>query len=199
MRISYLIGALLLAPLSSSINAKDTAPAPDCEMHVWTTNIIKNDVSTLLFGGDQLEKKRLERGDTTVTQTLFTPELQLEALKESTIGQRLRIPPARFILESDPKTQRAFAKSPIADGEGCRYGFTFQVIQFQNSTVYGKRLELFYNITDRTKGAKPKNMHWYNGESLKGFDPQADDEAISAALKDGLRRVIDDIVRKKLP
>ncbi|NIJ18972.1 hypothetical protein FHS95_000641 [Sphingomonas naasensis] len=190
---------MVLASLAGDAGAQDAVPVAGCEMHVWPTDVIKNDVSMVLFGGDELEKKKLKRGDSTVTQTLLTPELQLQALRESSIGERLNIAADRFILEPDPQTQRAFTKSPVTAGEGCRYGFTFQMIQFENSTLYGKELTLFYNITDRTRGAKPRNMHWYNSEKIKAFDPQADDEAASAVLKDGLRRVIDDVVRKKLP
>jgi len=178
---------------------------PGCEMHVWASPYIDNDITGIFPGGALAAaetagyKEKLKRGNSTVTQTLLTPDLLMAALKESDIGARLGIAPDKFILEPDPGTQRAFVKSPASDAEGCRYGFTFQIIKFQKSTVYGKRLVLFYNITDRTKRPKPRNMHWYNSEDLKGFDPTASNEVISVVLKDGLRRVINDIVAKKLP
>jgi hypothetical protein len=144
-------------------------------------------------------REAMKRGKTNVLKLVVTPELLLEALKESQIGPRLGIAPDRFILEPDPETQRAFRKSPTSPAEGCRYGFTFQIVQFQKSTVYGRRLVLYYNITDRTTSPKPRNMHWYNSEKLSAFDPKADDRQIAAVLRDGVRRVIDDIVAKRFP
>jgi hypothetical protein len=204
MRFLHLLGTMLLFASSAPAAAQE-APKQDCTLHVWTTNSIKNDISGLfpLSLSDHVEtrpyREKLDRGKTTVTQTLLTPELQLEALKSSSIGSRLGITPDRFIVEPDPDTQRSFTKSQVSPNEACRYGFVFQGIEFQKSVVYGKRILLAYKITDRSRAGKPRNMRWYNSEDLKGFDPQADDKTISTVLQDGLRRVIDDIVKKKLP
>jgi len=198
-------GVLPLLLPSGALAAAPQASPPPCEMHVWAKPLVMNDITGIFPGGAAAAietgpyKEKLKRGNTTVTQSLLTPTLLMEALKQSSIGPRLGVPPDKFILEPDPANYKAFIKSPAAEGEGCRYGFAFQVIEFQKSTFNGKRLVLFYNITDRTARPKPRNTHWYNSEDLKAFNPQASDTEIAAVLQDGVRRVVDDIVAKKLP
>ncbi|MDH7971251.1 hypothetical protein QH494_03585 [Sphingomonas sp. AR_OL41] len=195
----------IISLTASSTPAQALLAPPTCEMHVWASPYIQNDITGIFPGGalaaveTQGYRNKLKRGKSTVTQTLLTNELLMKALRESTIGQRLNIPADKFILENDPNAQQAFIKSSANEAEGCRYGFAFQIVKFEKSTVYGKQLTLFYNITDRTVRPKPRNIHWYNSEGLKNFDPTASDEQISAVLEDGLRRVIDAIVAKKLP
>lgn len=209
MLIRLLIGAAAIVALSGATpkaaRAVLPAAAADCEMHVWAKPLIKNDITGIIPGGalaaaeTQPYRDRLQRGNSTVTQTLLTDDLLMRALKDSTIGTRFGIAPDQFILEPDNATQPAFVKSPRVEGEGCRYGFTFQMIIFQKSAVYGKQLVLYYNITDRNVGTKPRNVHWYNSENLRNFNPHGTDAEISAVLQDGVTRVINDIIAKKFP
>lgn len=204
--------AILVIGCAAGAPAAGRGPAPAagaaghaCEMHVWADAHVTSDISGIFPGGvlASLEtgpyREAMKRGKTNVLKLVVTPELLLEGLKESRIGRRLGIAPDRFILEPDKATQRAFRKSPTSPAEGCRYGFSFNIVQFQKSTVYGRRLVIFYNIIDRTTSPKPRNMQWYNSEKLSAFDPKADDREIAAVLRDGVRRVVDDIVAKRFP
>lgn len=176
-----------------------------CELHVWAKPYIDVDITGIFPDGALATaetapyKEKLRRGNSNIIKDLLTPGLLLAAIKESNIGPRLNIAPDKFILESDPTTYRAFAKSPTSSDEPCRYGFTFQMVKFQKSAVYGREIIVFYNITDRTVRPKPRNMHSYNGEKISTFDPTASDDQIASVLKGGLQRAIDDIVAKKFP
>ncbi len=205
MRFAIALGVMLLATPSLAQTDQAPAPAPQsCALHVWGSPYINNQISGIFPGGALAEaetrayREKMKRGDTTVTHALINNELLMRALKDSTIGKRLNIAPDKFILETDPEAQRVFRKSPISPTEGCRYAFTFQMVEFGKSTVYGREITLYYVFSDRTKGAKARSFNWYNSENLREFDPTLSDEALSVIFQDGVRRVIDDIVAKKL-
>lgn len=207
MRLSIALGGLSLvtAVASAQTPQVQAATAPRvCKMHVWASPHIQNDISGIFPGGalGAAETKgyrdKLKRGGTTVTHTLVTNDLLMRALKESNLGTRLNVPLDNFVLETDPEAQRSFRKTLPTDAEGCRYAFTIQIVQFEKSAVYGRQLTLFYAFTDRTARPKPRTFNGYNSEGLKGFDPTLSDEQISVILKDGVRRIVDDIVAKKL-
>lgn len=207
MRISFVLASLLLLPMpaAAGTSQEQAASTPQsCSLHVWASPYIDNQISGIFPGGALAQaetasyRAKMKRGDTTVTHALITNELLMRALKESTLGKRLNIAPDKFILETDPAAQKAFRKTPVGANEGCRYAFTFQIVQFGKSTVYGREITLFYVFSDRNKGPKARTFNAYNSENLREFDPTLNDEALSVIFQDGVRRVIDDIVVKKL-
>jgi len=206
MRSCFVLASLVLPmPAAAGTPQEQVASAPQsCALHVWASPYIDNQISGIFPGGalaqaeTQSYRDKLKRGDTTVTHQLITNDLLMRALKESAIGTRLNIAPDKFILETDPAAQKAFRKTPVGANEGCRYAFTFQIVQFGKSTVYGRQITVFYVFSDRNKGPKARTFNSYKSANLREFDPTLTDEALSAIFQDGVRRVIDDIVVRKL-
>lgn len=174
-----------------------------CTLHVWAQPYVDNSISGIFPGGVAAElengpyREKLKRGDTSVTKLLLTPELLLEAVKESQLGPRLRVSLDSFVLERDNKTQKLFYRTKRTASDRCSYGLDFNIIQFQKSLVYGRRLIIVPRFFNASVPGKPHVSVWSNVQKLSEFDPRADDKQIAAVLKDGVRRALDDVASKK--
>ncbi len=177
--------------------APESAPVPECELHVFPSPEGEAQTTGWLSGfgivgalADAAANDGKNKSEGDYLRDALGPEMQVYAMKSMNLIEEMNLPPAQIIYQDALQDRKVYTKQKtrLSDSQAPCY---FELIITQNfyhkAAIYGRSLNNRYIFKDFRDGVtEAKLVKGRGGNGLKHFPPKTPEE--SEMAEEDLRR-----------